>query len=441
MTSAIVRFITYILLSIAETGILYWLCSRFLHRKEYSVKLFYIAFIIYFLFQLVTYWKNSPLFSMFLFYCLFTILLCIFCYKDSMRIRVLVAYLYVQLNYACKLLSALLVHLLLGELFPSQPDKLVQSPAAQLTACLLFYFFTLFFILCRNIRKLSKNSLYGGISFLIPLLLLFLTIHSFSARTDMPLYYLEISGILLGSSTLLFYLIDGYMVIDEESQKNILAEKIMQMQISYYQKVEDSQKELVSIRHDLKKHLQAIVSLLQDQQYEEAVNYIETVYESANRMKTPLSGGNNMVNILINNAQQRATELNIPFKANIMVPSKLPIDNTDLCIILGNLLDNALEGNIRITDKNMDRFIQTDIRIQKAFLFIRITNAFDGTYKINGKHYASVKTDAKFHGIGLSNVTAVLEKYHGDMKITQKDQTFIVTIMIPLENISSNLNY
>lgn len=358
-----------------------------------------------------------------------------------MRIRVLVAYLYVQLNYACKLLSALLVHLLLGELLPSQPDKLVQSPAAQLTACLLFYFFTLFFILCRNIRKLSKNSLYGGISFLIPLLLLFLTIHSFSARTDMPLYYLEISGILLGSSTLLFYLIDGYMVIDEESQKNILAEKIMQMQISYYQKVEDSQKELVSIRHDLKKHLQAIVSLLQDQQYEEAVNYIETVYESANRMKTPLSGGNNMVNILINNAQQRATELNIPFKANIMVPSKLPIDNTDLCIILGNLLDNALEGNIRITDKNMDRFIQTDIRIQKAFLFIRITNAFDGTYKINGKHYASVKTDAKFHGIGLSNVTAVLEKYHGDMKITQKDQTFIVTIMIPLENISSNLNY
>ena len=148
-----------------------------------------------------------------------------------------------------------------------------------------------------------------------------------------------------------------------------------------------------------------------------------------------------MVNILINNAQQRATELNIPFKANIMVPSKLPIDNTDLCIILGNLLDNALEGNIRITDKNMDRFIQTDIRIQKAFLFIRITNAFDGTYKINGKHYASVKTDAKYHGIGLSNVTAVLEKYHGDMKITQKDQTFIVTIMIPLENISSNLNY
>ena len=440
MTSAFVRFITNILLSIAETGILYWLCSRFLHRKEYSAKLFYLAFIFYFLFQLVTYWKSSPLFSMFLFYCFFTILLCIFCYKDSMRIRVLVAYLYVQLNYACKLLSALLVHLLLGEILPSQPGKLVQSPAAQLTACLLFYFFTLFFILCRNIRKLSKNSLYGGISFLIPLLLLFLAIHSFSVRLNMPLYYLEISGILLGSSTLLFYLIDGYMVIDEESQKNILAGRIMQMQVSYYQKVEDSQKEIVSMRHDIKKHLQSIVSLLQNQQYDEAVNYIETVYESANRMKTPISGGNNMVNILINNAQQRASDENIPFKVNIMVPSKLPIDNTDLCIILGNLLDNALEGNMRITDRNIERFIQTDIRIQKAFLFIRISNAFDGKYKINEKHYVSIKTDTKYHGIGLSKVNAVLEKYQGDMKISQKEQTFTVTIIIPLNNLSSDNN-
>ena len=157
-------------------------------------------------------------------------------------------------------------------------------------------------------------------------------------------------------------------------------------------------------------------------------------------MKTPISGGNNMVNILINNAQQRASDENIPFKVNIMVPSKLPIDNTDLCIILGNLLDNALEGNMRITDRNIERFIQTDIRIQKAFLFIRISNAFDGKYKINEKHYVSIKTDTKYHGIGLSNVNAVLEKYQGDMKISQKEQTFIVTIMIPLNNMSSDNN-
>lgn len=69
-----------------------------------------------------------------------------------------------------------------------------------------------------------------------------------------------------------------------------------------------------------------------------------------------------MVNILINNAQQLATDANVPFTANIMVPSDLPINNTDLCIILGNLLDNALEGNARITDENVERFIQRDCR-------------------------------------------------------------------------------
>lgn len=432
MISILLHLEIYILLAISETAILYWLCRRFLHQKELPARLFRFAFLLYFLFQFITYCKSSPLFSMSTFYCIFTVLLCLFCYGDSMQIRVLTAYLYVQLNYACKLLSALLVHLFAGEALPDNPGGLVQSPLAQLTACGLFFLFTLLFVLCRNVRLQSKDSLYNGISFIAPLILLFLTTNSFNTRKNMPIYYLVVSGILLCFSTLLFYLIDGYTIINEESQKRIIADKLMDMQASYYQKLEDSQKEIVSMRHDLKKHLQSLVMLLQEKHYQEALNYIESIYESTNRMKTPISGGNNMVNILINNAQQLATDANVPFTANIMVPSDLPINNTDLCIILGNLLDNALEGNARITDENVERFIHTDIRIKKAFLVIHISNSFDGQIKLKGNHYESVKTDTKYCGIGLSNVTAVLKKYHGDMKISRQAEVFNVTIMLPI---------
>ena len=115
------------------------------------------------------------------------------------------------------------------------------------------------------------------------------------------------------------------------------------MQSSYYQKVEDSQREITALRHDLKKHLHSLVVFLKSGQYEEALDYIEQIYQSANGMKVPLSGGNSMVNILVNNAQQQAAASDIPLTANIMVPPKLPIENVDLCIILGNLLDNALK--------------------------------------------------------------------------------------------------
>ena len=70
--------------------------------------------------------------------------------------------------------------------------------------------------------------------------------------------------------------------------------------------MEDSQREITSLRHDLKKHLHSLVVFLKAGQYEEALTYIEQIYESANGMKVPLTGGNSMVNILVNNAQQQA---------------------------------------------------------------------------------------------------------------------------------------
>ena len=61
------------------------------------------------------------------------------------------------------------------------------------------------------------------------------------------------------SSMFLFYLVDDYAIINEESQKNMIADKLLTMQSSYYQKVEDSQREITSLRHDLKKHLHSLV--------------------------------------------------------------------------------------------------------------------------------------------------------------------------------------
>ncbi|MFQ9702544.1 MAG: ATP-binding protein [Enterocloster clostridioformis] len=163
----------------------------------------------------------------------------------------------------------------------------------------------------------------------------------------------------------------------------------------------------------------------------DALTYIEQIYESANGMKVPLTGGNSMVNILVNNAQQQAASCSVPLTANIMVPPELPVENVDLCIILGNLLDNALEACCRM-GKGADRFIHTEIRCQKAFLIISISNSYNGQLRMEGNRYESIKIGEQYCGIGLSNVSTVIHKYNGDMKISHNNDVFTVSVMLPL---------
>lgn len=434
MTSTLLHAGVSFVLSAAETLILYWLCSNFLRRNERPAFQYTIGIFVYFIFQWITYIINAPLFSMCIFYCTFTMLVSFLFFTDPLPTKILVAYLFVILNYACKLLSAVLVRHLHNEPLPPEPNFLIQSPLAQMTACILFFFFTLIFIICRNMRKQNKNALYGAITYLTPSGVLIFTIHIFYQRINTANFYLEISGILFCSSMFLFYLVDDYAIIDEESQKSMIADKLLTMQSSYYQKVEDSQQEITSMRHDLKKHLHSLVVFLKACKYEDALAYIERIYDSANGMTVPVTGGNSMVNILVNNAQVEAARSQIPLKANIMVPARLDIENVDLCIILGNLLDNALEACIRcerISDAAFERFITADIRCIKAFLIISISNSYNGELRITDNRYESIKIGEKFCGIGLSNVATVVQKYHGDIKITHNNHIFTVTIMLP----------
>lgn len=139
-----------------------------------------------------------------------------------------------------------------------------------------------------------------------------------------------------------------------------------------------------------------------------------------------------MVNIMISNAEQNASTSNIKLSSNIMVPENLPIENVDLCIILGNLLDNAIEACKRLSDDD-EKFIKIEIRRKNAFLIIIISNSFNGEIIMNGNKYESIKINEEYCGIGLSNVSSMVEKYDGDMKISHVDEVFTVSVLLPMK--------
>ena len=106
-----------------------------------------------------------------------------------------------------------------------------------------------------------------------------------------------------------------------------------------------------------------------------------------------------------------------------MVPPILRINNVDMCILLGNLLDNAVEACSRMSAQT-DRFIDVDIRLKGMFLSVDIANSYSGLLNVNGGRYLTTKLKQESHGLGISNVERVVKKYEGRLTFTHDDTTF-----------------
>ena len=104
-------------------------------------------------------------------------------------------------------------------------------------------------------RRHNKYNLYSAITYLAPAGILFIVIHQFYLRTagQTAPFYLSESGILMCTSFALFYLIDKTEMIDEASERSLMASKLLEHQKDYYKSVEKSQHEVAAMRHDLKK--------------------------------------------------------------------------------------------------------------------------------------------------------------------------------------------
>lgn len=431
MLSFLNEIIPQIGLSAAETVILYSLFKAFLHRSRFSGWVYGTGLFAYFVFQLITYLNDCPLFSTAYYYFGFTVLLAVIFFSDTFAVKMITSYLFVVLNYSCKLVSATVMSKLYHIPLPQVPFELVLIPQSQILACLLFLIFIGLIIAFRNLRLHKKDTLYSIITYTMPTGILLLIMQQFtdSARRQIEFVYLDAAGILFFTALAMFYLIDKTVVIDETKNKNAIIAQLLEMQQNYYKSIEVSQKEIASIRHDIKKHMHSVVYMLEHEEYTSAKDYIEKLYTTANQLSSPIYSGNNMVDIILNQNVNRARELGIKIDMNVMVPADLSIEDTDICIILGNLLDNAMEACMRM-DKEYARYITLQIQQKKAYLYICISNSYNGEVKFVNNIYESVKVGERFCGIGISNVKKVVEKYQGEINLSHSDSEFTVKAML-----------
>ncbi len=224
------------------------------------------------------------------------------------------------------------------------------------------------------------------------------------------------------------YIYDRLILSEEERVKNLL---LAEQKESYEREMEillDSRKKIRGIYHDIKNHILILRSYSDQQRYQELDEYLGRLQEETQAAVPQVYTGQPAVDSMLHYKISSAKE--IPIEVETSIPEQLKIDDFDITVILGNLLDNAIEACGKLEKEK--RRIQLSIKLVKNQLFIRTENPYEGKLKWRGSRLLTQKTDENNHGIGLENVKRVVEKYHGTLEMNAEDQNFRTKILLYL---------
>lgn len=215
-----------------------------------------------------------------------------------------------------------------------------------------------------------------------------------------------------------------------KEKSDILNEQIKN-QYNHYVELEKYYSEIFRIKHDINNHNNIISVLLQNGEYDDLKNYMDKYNKNIiNLDKEVLVCKNKIIDAICLSKRAICKEKGINIKFDIKVPEFINIDDLDLCIIYGNILDNAIEACNRIVDQNKEKFIDVKSNIVKGYLTIKIVNSKDGvSIKRNGK-FITLKKDKKNHGIGLYSVQKSVDKYSGQVILKDKEEAFTTCIIV-----------
>lgn len=273
-------------------------------------------------------------------------------------------------------------------------------------------------------QYISKESYYNIVIVLLGNIVLVYILAEVAGEERLEtLLALSIIG-LIDIST--FYLYDKV----NEGYRQKLERRILEERISMYDNqfsiMQQNQNNLSSLRHDLEKHTLLLKSYMEDGQYEKAKDYIKKIGDFIDVPEEHVNTGNQEVDIILNYALGRAKQMDCKIETRIFLPDSPFMPEFDLNMLLGNLLDNALEA----LERTEHRYLYVEMHYDRGILIIHIENSFDGKVKKRGDTYLTRKDKKDFHGIGMKNIEEIVKKYDGEEEITVSGKRFKTNILL-----------
>ena len=281
------------------------------------------------------------------------------------------------------------------------------------------YMIVVWILLCfiwNHYHFLKEERIFSTIVILLYLGILFLGV-----------YY---DGFIAGGIAALIFILLEYLlqrIMKREEDKTIIYQnKLMKQQMD---EIENIYMTMRGWRHDYHNHLQSLKGFLSLNKVDQMKNYLNELETDLDSIDTLYHSGNLQLDSILNAKLAIAEKGQIRIHCDASIPPQLHVSDLDLCVILGNLLDNAIESCRKI--KNPDeRFIRVYIGILKKQLYISITNATSETVKQRTDHYFTTKRGD--HGHGLKRVDQVVKKYDGYLNRQNEPGVFATEIVLPL---------
>lgn len=223
---------------------------------------------------------------------------------------------------------------------------------------------------------------------------------------------------------------ESFVRAEEKAKRSRM---LIEMQAEQYNMITEKIERTRKSRHDIHHHINVVYQLAKENKIEQLIEYLEE-YNKIDSTKEPMVYCNNStVDAILNHYILLAKDNGIEVYLNVTLPEELKIRDTDLCIVIGNLLENAIEAS----EKEKNKRIKLRINRSNEYICMLVSNLYNGEIKKGHSGYYSRKREFKDTGIGLSSVSAIVEKYDGRMEVDHTNGEFNVFIM--MANISSNL--
>ena len=199
-----------------------------------------------------------------------------------------------------------------------------------------------------------------------------------------------------------------------------------------YHAIESKVTDSAAIRHEMKHKIIALDALYQKGDYKTLGQLIGDIKQQNDHLAQTQFTENFTVNTILQDAAYRAAQSDIRFDVLVSVPPQLTVAESDLCELLMNMLDNALEAAAEVTDGK--RFVRFQIETKNGFLAVKCENSYSGKHRQDADgNYLTTKNDAETHGFGLKLMNTVAVRYHSILDIfTSEDRIFTVQTALKL---------
>ena len=256
-------------------------------------------------------------------------------------------------------------------------------------------------------------------------------IYMYGAESDSSLAILETSVCLAIIILMNFVIFRLYISLTKEiaaAKYNVAYAQQLELYSKSVQERTMSMAEYRRIRHDIKQHYASILSLLEKHQYETVEEYIRKLVEDNTENMQVCRTENTVIDAIINAKYSLMKMQGIEYFADIHIPMQLPFESADMSVLLGNVLDNAIEAN---NDNAAHKYIKIYMAYDKNILIITVVNSYDGTLLRDktGK-ILTRKRDKSVHGFGLVSVEKIVQKYHGSMVIEDSAEEFKIKLIL-----------